>query len=431
MDEEFLHDIYDLDNDLELGNINANEDVNIKANEYMKNVKRYINEKKLKSCEIFLTELLNDFENEPFEFIIFSTIKIYCNLRLYNYRSISNDLTSLGNLECSSYRFENYSDKYKKKKGTMIPFLLRLINCYYPYTLSLYFTSFDRLYLLILNYEEKLKKCIEYISIYEKKDEKNEHIEINISSSSDISNNINFYRRKKNIIFHYICITSYVLCDLLLKKNYIEQAIQLLRNKILYYDQNDINTISLIGKLSLLMGCLDISVECFNKVESFICSDNYENINDKYQKNNGDDINNNNNNNNNNKNNWKHILYNHSYINKNFLNLYLEEYNVALNELFKISPDFFNKNAINDYSFYSNNLSITYFYNNDLKNAIHILETLINENYINTFPSLVKNLNYFYELAKIKNEQVNTINDFISNNLGEDQEILSVIPRRT
>ncbi|SOV80798.1 conserved Plasmodium protein, unknown function [Plasmodium reichenowi] len=421
MDEDFLHDIYDLDKDLELGNINVDEDVNMKANEYMKNVKRYINEKKLKSCEIFLTELLNDFENEPFEFIIFSTIKIYCNLRLYNYRSISNDLTALGNLENSSYRFENFPDKYKKKKGTMIPFLLRLINCYYPYTLSLYFTSFDRLYLLILHYEKILKKCIEYISIHEKKDEKKEHIKINISSSSNISNHLDFYLRKKNIVFHYICITSYVLCDLLLKKNYIEQAIQLLRNKILYYEQNDVNTISLIGKLSLLMGCLDISMECFNKVESFICSDKYENENNKYLKNNGDKLNDNN---------RKHILYNHSYINKNFLNLYLEEYNVALNELFKISPDFFNKNAINDYSFYSNNLSITYFYNNDLKNAIHILEALINGNYLNTFPSLIKNLNYFYELGKIKNEQVNTINDFISNNMGEDQEILSVIPRR-
>lgn len=254
-----------------------------------------------------------------------------------------------------------------------------------------------------------------------RKMKKKEHIKINISSSTNISNHLDFYVRKKNIVFHYICITSYVLCDLLLKKNYIEQAIQLLRNKILYYEQNDVNTISLIGKLSLLMGCLDISMECFNKVESFISSENYENENNKYLKNNGDKLNDNN---------RKHILYNHSYINKNFLNLYLEEYNVALNELFKICPDFFNKNAINDYSFYCNNLSITYFYNNDLKNAIHILETLINENYLNTFPSLIKNLNYFYELGKIKNEQVNSINDFISNNLGEDQEILSVIPRR-
>ncbi|CRG97000.1 conserved Plasmodium protein, unknown function [Plasmodium gallinaceum] len=376
MDEHTLY-MYEIEDKITIGNINLNEEINKRAIEYFITAKSYIEKKRLKTCETFITDILNYFKKEPFEYIIFMTIKVYCNLRLHCYRSLTNDLNSLRNLDSDNYKFENFSSKYRKKKGSMIPFLLRLVNCYYPYTLSLYFTSFDRLYLLILHYENIIKMC-------------NEKIENN-ENCNDV------YLRKKNIFFHYIIITCYVLCDLLLKKNYIEQAIQLLKDKILYYDPNHINTISLIGKLSLLIGCFDSAKYSFN-----LASNLSENKN-----------------------------FNHIKMNYNFLNLYLEEYKIALNEILLIylNNEEEDNNAVNDYSIYCNNLAITHFYNADLKKSIQTLEKAIMDNYLNTFPSVVRNLNYFYELSKTKNETVNKINDIIKNNLNEDEEILSLIPR--
>ncbi|CRH02790.1 conserved Plasmodium protein, unknown function [Plasmodium relictum] len=375
--DEYIIDMYEIEDNVTIGKINLNEEINKKSAEYFNTAKSYIEKKKLKTCENFITEILNFFKKEPFEYIIFMTIKIYCNLRLHSYKSLSTDLNSLGNLDNDDYKFETFSSKYRKKKGSMIPFLLRLINCYYPYTLSLYFTSFDRLYLLILNYENIIKMC-------------NDKIENNESYN-------NAFLRKKSIFFHYLIVTCYVLCDLLLKKNYIEQAIQLLKDKILYYDPNHINTISLIGKLSLLIGCFDSAKFSFNLTKNL--SEN---------------------------NNCNHIK-----MNNNFFNLFLEEYEIALNEILLIysNNEYQDSNAVNDYSIFCNNLAITYFYNSDLKKSVQTLEEAITDNYLNSFPSMVRNLNYFYELSKTKNETVNKINDVIKNNLNEDQEILSLIPR--
>lgn len=347
------------------------------------------------------------------------TIKIYCNLRLHNYRYVSNDLNLLENLDGENYKFQKYPLKYKKENGSMVPFLLKLINCYYPYTLGLFFTSFDRLYILLLQYEKLMNK------IKNEHDRSGKKVAINICNN-DMPSDIFKENRQIGIIFHYITIICYILCDLLLKRNYIEQAIGLLKEKILKYFPNHINTLSLVGKLFLLIGSFDLAESYFNVVKN-IMEDKYPefahkgtypipSLNGSY-------------------------LCAHSQMNFNFLYLYLEEYEMALKELININVYFINhndsssssstksgNNAASDYAIYYNNLSITSMFNGDLNNSIHHMENVINTNYVNVFPSIVQNLNDIYKFTKTKSEIASHTNDIIKKNLQEDQEILALLP---
>ncbi|SCM26756.1 conserved Plasmodium protein, unknown function [Plasmodium chabaudi chabaudi] len=411
-------DIYDLGDNLNAGNLNVNEEINKITREYLSTAESYIEKKKLKTCVEFLEGIINNFASkEPFEYILFMTIKIYCNLRLHNYRYVSNDLNLLENLDGENYKFQKYPLKYKKENGSMVPFLLKLINCYYPYTLGLFFTSFDRLYILLLQYEKLMNKI------------KNEHecsgkkVAINICNNG-MPSDIFKENRQIGIIFHYITIICYILCDLLLKRNYIEQAIGLLKEKILKYFPNHINTLSLVGKLFLLIGSFDLAESYFNVVKN-IMEDKYPefahkgtypipSLNGSY-------------------------LCAHSQMNFNFLYLYLEEYEMALKELININVYFINhndsssstksgNNAASDYAIYYNNLSITSMFNGDLNNSIHHMENVINTNYVNVFPSIVQNLNDIYKFTKTKSEIASHTNDIIKKNLQEDQEILALLP---
>ncbi|GAW83738.1 hypothetical protein, conserved [Plasmodium gonderi] len=416
-------DLHLVDEEVEhIGYINTDEEINKKMIIYLNMCLKYIDEKKLKSCEEFISGLLPSLKDNPFEYIIFITIKIYCNLRLHSYRFVSNDLSSLGNLDADNYQFEQFESKYKKKKGSMIPFLLRLINCYYPYTLNLYFTSFDRLYLLILHYENLLNECsITIPPVTHGKNVNNCVVENGITNNdihtkNEVTDFTNLNKKQK-VILKNIIITCYVLCDLLLKKNYIDQGIQLLRNKILRYNPRHISTISLIGKLSLLMGALEDAESSFSLVEKLLqidikSDDNYlEKLTDA-----------------------------HIHTNRAFLNMYLEDYPTALNEILKIHFNIEekveeekkkNSNVMeNYYAVYSNNLAVSYFFNHDVKKSIHIMEKTLENNYINSYPALVKNLNRVYEFTKTKAETVNQIYNFIRHNLNEDQEILAIIPRK-
>ncbi|SBS98522.1 conserved Plasmodium protein, unknown function, partial [Plasmodium ovale curtisi] len=397
-------DVYDLGNSLNIGNINYDDNINRKSKEHFNTVMRYIGEKKFITCERSLKEILNDFKKDPFEYVLFMTLKIYCNLRLHNYRPVSNDLSSLGNLDGENYKFEHFSEKYKKKRGSMIPFMLRLINCYYPYTLGLHFTSFDRLYLLVLHYEGMLQRS--------------ESEEGQSSDSHVVSSTV----RIRRVVFHYITITCYMLCDLLLKKNYVEQAILLLREKILKHDPQHMNTISLIGKLSLLIGSFDIAEASFSLVgapgekekEATTQVDMDINHEGMIHPSNC-------------------VKSEHARMNNSFMHLYLENYERALNELLLANP-YIEKDEgkilINDKAIFHNNLAVSYFYNSNLEKAMEILENSITTNYCNLIPSIIKNLNYFYEFSKTDNETVNKINDFVENNLKEDQEIMALLPRR-
>ncbi|CXJ25913.1 conserved Plasmodium protein, unknown function [Plasmodium berghei] len=414
-------DIYDLGDNLNAGNINVNEEINKITIEYLSTSQSYIEKKKLKTCVEFLEGIISNFASkEPFEYILFMTIKIYCNLRLHNYRYVSNDLNLLENLDGENYKFQKYPLKYKKENGSMVPFLLRLINCYYPYTLGLFFTSFDRLYLLLLQYEKLMNKirnenaCTDNKVLLDK-------------ANNNISSPLFKHNRQIGIIFHYITIISYILCDLLLKKNYIEQAIELLKEKILKYFPNHINTLSLIGKLFLFIGSFDFAESYFNMVKNIVKYKHLEFGNkDTYPI--PSLVNSN--------------MYGHSQMNFNFLYLYLEEYEIALKELLNINEYFIipinnndnnnnnrsRNNVASDYAIYYNNLSITSMFNGDLKNSIQHLENVVTTNYVNVFPSIVQNLNDIYKFTKTKSEIINHTNDTIKKNLEEDQEILALLP---
>ncbi|CDU20878.1 hypothetical protein YYC_01678 [Plasmodium yoelii 17X] len=412
-----LLDIYDLGDELNAGNINVNEKINKITREYLRTSESYIENKKLKTCVEFLEGIINNFASkEPFEYVLFMTIKIYCNLRLHNYRYVSNDLNILENLDGENYKFQKYPLKYKKENGSMIPFLLRLINCYYPYTLGLFFTSFDRLYLLLLQYEKLMNK------IRNKNECTDNKVLLDISNNN-ISPPLFKQNRQISTIFHYITIISYILCDLLLKKNYIEQAIELLKEKILKYFPNHINTLSLVGKLFLFIGSFDLAESYFSVVKN-IMKNKHPDLGDKatYSIPSSDNTN----------------IWAHSQINFNFLYLYLEEYEIALKELLNINTHFINptnnnnnrsrNNVASDYAIYYNNLSITSMFNGDLKNSIQHLENVVTTNYVNVFPSIVQNLNDIYKFTKTKNEIINHTNDTIKKNLQEDQEIIALLP---
>lgn len=354
----------------DIGYINTNEEVNQKVREYIQQIQHYMECKKLKSCILFLNSILHQFQNEPFESLIFRTIKIYCSLRLYDLRTVSAELGSLDKLEGTNrYDFKNYASKYKKTKGNMIPFLLKLIHCYYPYFLKLHFTVFDRLYILIKNYEHLLNVCIKQIE-------------------DPTVKNKDVFLKKKNKFFRYVRVATYTLCDLLVEKTYIPQAIELLQNKILQYDPHHSSTLSLMGKFCLLMGSFESAQNNFHLVESLSECD-----------------------------------HNHVKMNRSFLNIFLEEYKIALDEVLTIDS----KN-VSEYDVYCNNASVLHFYNCEINKAIEILEQAITENYVNAFPSSIKNLNYYYELSKRDPDTVKRINSYIRKSLNEDSEIMSLTP---
>ncbi|GAB69191.1 hypothetical protein PCYB_146200 [Plasmodium cynomolgi strain B] len=381
-------DLYPLEEGALIGHINVDEEVNKKTKTYLSMSLKYIREKKLKSCEEYLSGVLPAVREHPFEHLTLMTIKIYCNLRLNNYRLVSSDLSSIGNLDKNSYNFEHVAWKYKKKNGSMISFLLRLINCYYPYTLNLHFTSFDRLYLLILHYEKLLHECT---------------AQLGSKIALDEDQILQLAEKRKKVILHNIAVACYVLCDLLLKKNYIEQAIHLLKEKILRYDANHIATISLIGKLSLLMGALDSAARSFDLVEHLIGGSNPSTgeaafQNDAASPNDAASQND--------------AARAHTLTNSTFFNLYLEDYPSALQKILEIPPNLPAEQnrgeAANDYAIYCNNIAVTYFFNNDVNKSIKTMEETVTRDHGNAYPSLVKNLNLLYEFTKVRNEREGT-----------------------
>ncbi|EUD66074.1 hypothetical protein C922_03544 [Plasmodium inui San Antonio 1] len=387
-------DLYPLEEGAYIGHINVDEEVNKKTKTYLTMSLKYIREKKLKTCEEYLSGVLPALKEHPFEHLTLMTIKIYCNLRLNNYRLVSSDLNSIGNLDKDDYNFEHVPWKYKKKSGSMISFLLRLINCYYPYTLNLYFTSFDRLYLLILHYEKLLHQCTAPLgSSTGRKDASSNFPDKENPHDEEI---FPLAQKRKKVILHNIAIACYVLCDLLLKKNYIEQAIHLLKEKILRYDAEHIITISLIGKLSLLMGALDSASKSFDLVELLTGEEPSHHA----------------------------AARGHTLTNAAFFNLYLEDYPSALQKIMDIPPDLAaqqNRGEVdNDYAIYRNNLAVTYFFNNDVNKSITTMEETITSDHGNVCPSLVKNLNLLYDFTNVTGERALQMNDFVWNNLSEE-----------
>ncbi|KMZ89898.1 hypothetical protein PVMG_03459 [Plasmodium vivax Mauritania I] len=387
-------DLHPLEEGTPIGRINLDEEVNQKTKTYLSMSLKYIREKKLKSCEEYLSGVLPALKDHPFEHLTLITIKIYCNLRLQNYRLVSSDLSSVGNLEKDSYRFEHFAWKYKKKSGSMIPFLLRLINCYYPYTLNLYFTSFDRLYLLILHYEELLLQCTAPVgSTTGQGDASLDHPHTEVAHDGEVIP----MEETRKVILHNISIACYVICDLLLKKNYIEQAIHLLKEKILRYDAGHVITISLIGKLSLLMGTIDSADRSFALVEQLTSGGGPS---------------------------QDGAARGHTLTNASFLSLYLEDYPSALNQLMAIPPNIpaeqNRREAANDYAIYRNNLAVTYLFNNDVSMSIQTLEETIMKDHGHAYPSLVKNLNLLYEFTKVGSERALKMSEFVRNNLSEE-----------
>ncbi|KJP88703.1 hypothetical protein AK88_01584 [Plasmodium fragile] len=375
-------DLYPLEEGLLIGHINVDEEVNKRTKAYLSMSLNYIRENKFRSCEEYLSGVIPALKEHPFEHLTLMTIKIYCSLRLNNYRSVSSDLNSLGNLDKKNYNFEHVEGKYKKKSGSMISFLLRLINCYYPYTLNLYFTSFDRLYLLILHYEKLLHECTAQVG-----STKGQH---DVSSKSPRYTTIihdddgeNAAVERKKVILHNIAVSCYVLCDLLLKKNYVEQAIHLLKEKILKYDANHIITISLIGKLYLLMGAMDSAGRSFDLVEHLTGGAGPSTGEVPAQ---------------------DAVTQAHTLTNATFFNLYLQDYPSAMQKIISISPNLTTEkkrgHLENDYAIYTNNLAVTYFFNNDVNKSMQTLEEAVTRDQGNAYPALVKNLNILYEFTK-------------------------------
>ncbi|ANQ11177.1 Uncharacterized protein PCOAH_00053070 [Plasmodium coatneyi] len=380
-DEGF--DLYPLEEGALIGHINVDEEINKKTKTYLSMSLKYIREKKLKSCEEYLSGVLPALKEHPFEHLTLMTIKIYCNLRLNNYRLVSSDLSSIGPLDKSTYNFENVSWKYKKKSGSMVSFLLRLINCYYPYTLNLYFTSFDRLYLLILHYEKLLHECTAQLGSSSEQNDASSNVTYTEIAHNDHNGGDEICplpQTRKKVILHNIAVACYVLCDLLLKKNYIEQAIHLLEEKILRYDADHIVTISLIGKLYLLMGALDSAARSFDLVEHLTGGEGTP---------------------------QDAATLRHTLTNATFFNLYLEDYASALHKITSIPQNYPTEQnrgeyLTNDYAIYRNNLAVTYFFNNDLDKSIQTLEETVARDQGNAYPPLVKNLNLLYEFTKVR-----------------------------
>lgn len=379
--------MYPLEEGALIGHINIDEEINKKTKTYLSMSLKYIREKKLKSCEEYLSGVLPALKEHPFEHLTLITIKIYCNLRLNNYRLVSSDLSMIGPLDKNIYNFENVTSKYKKKSGSMVSFLLRLINCYYPYTLNLYFTSFDRLYLLILHYEKFLHECTAQVGTYTgQNDDSSRFLHTEIVHEDGGHGEVFLLTQKRKVILQNIAVACYVLCDLLLKKNYIEQAINLLKEKILRYDAGHIITISFIGKLYLLMGALDSAARSFDLVERLTGESNSFT---------GEGVPQN------------ATARVHTLTNAAFFNLYLEDYASALDKIISIPPNIQGEQSrgeymTNDYAIYCNNLAVTYFFNNDLEKSIKTMEEIVSRDQGNAYPSLVKNLNLLYEFTNVK-----------------------------
>ncbi|XP_051127296.1 uncharacterized protein LOC127248805 [Andrographis paniculata] len=89
--------------------------------------------------------------SKPHEHLIYLTFNLLALVKLRRYSEAQQELQSLDDdLESSQYLFESYSDHYPNQKpGSMIPFALRWLHAYLPFTLGDRQLSLDRLYALL------------------------------------------------------------------------------------------------------------------------------------------------------------------------------------------------------------------------------------------------------------------------------------------
>eukprot|EP00698_Gefionella_okellyi_P019525 TRINITY_DN5990_c0_g1_i1.p1 TRINITY_DN5990_c0_g1~~TRINITY_DN5990_c0_g1_i1.p1 ORF type:complete len:418 (+),score=83.92 TRINITY_DN5990_c0_g1_i1:150-1403(+) len=75
--------------------------------------------------------------------------KLFALVKLKRFKSADRELAAIGDLDSASYLFESYPDVYGDRKGSMVPFTLRVIHATLPHHLGNHSETIDRLYVLL------------------------------------------------------------------------------------------------------------------------------------------------------------------------------------------------------------------------------------------------------------------------------------------
>jgi tetratricopeptide (TPR) repeat protein len=173
----------------------------------------------------------------------FRLCRLIAMTKLRMYQVAFNDFTDIGNFDDAKYRYDTYPDIYGNKRGSLVPFSLRILHAELPCYLGKD-PNMDNLNALLVWVQTKLKE------LQSKSDA--------ASSDSEDDSVAVWSAREDRII---MVIVNHFLRD----KDFI-LAIKLY-NKVLNKKPKDVNLLSGLGRIFLQMGNVRAAEVVFNQVE--------------------------------------------------------------------------------------------------------------------------------------------------------------------
>ncbi|KAJ6235987.1 trafficking protein particle complex subunit 12 [Anaeramoeba flamelloides] len=348
-----------------------------------------------------LSKFLSEkFKDSPEDYLHYQLCQLQALRKIKNYSEIENVINEIGDLNLPIYKFENYKKRFHNKKGSLVPFSLRVFYAESHHFLGNTQKTITQLYYLHTKCVRELNLCKKYQL---EMTQKNSNINNNLNRPSIFKENLenelsfNFIPPITSTKYHFTnSINSNNLrlvfdgveiddfqfnnLDELFEKQFIlqqrEQWILFSLTNYHLYDQNyelvskhlfelyskypkDPVLLSMIGRIHLKMSDLNSAQKMFKGVEDITGLTSF-----------------------------------YSLRNGAFYNIFTENYEEALEilkELCERDPD----DLVS-----INNLAIVHFYLSNIDKAIQLIENTIKKNPKDNIQyNLIKNLLMFYEIG--------------------------------
>eukprot|EP00164_Ancoracysta_twista_P008657 GFYU01012583.1.p1 GENE.GFYU01012583.1~~GFYU01012583.1.p1 ORF type:complete len:498 (+),score=95.01 GFYU01012583.1:182-1495(+) len=87
-------------------------------------------------------------QHKPDEILQFRLCRIICLLKLKSFQSAQTEFDNLGDLDANTYDYDRYPHMYQGRRGSMVPFTLRVLKAELPHHMGNTTESIDRFYQL-------------------------------------------------------------------------------------------------------------------------------------------------------------------------------------------------------------------------------------------------------------------------------------------
>nr|BAN65503.1 hypothetical protein [Babesia bovis] len=135
--------------------------------EIVEEIRRLAQKNKIKELVKLLSDLAYKYEKNPRRLIAVITLRIYYNIQLNASQNVVADFNLIKSPYSDKWLYESYPDKYGDRRGTMCPFSLYWMYCYYPYVMGSMYTALDRFYSLREYLEHQLSENPQQSEVYD------------------------------------------------------------------------------------------------------------------------------------------------------------------------------------------------------------------------------------------------------------------------